>query len=459
MKNLYKIFGLKPFAKIEDIENAYNDMYKNLLNADNPLQNIPKLKEAQNALNILLNPETKNKYDNELKNYLDNIDKIFSYALQQIQEQNYTEAIKLLYKCLEFDSGDYLIYLTLGLVYRLTGNFQDSLKVFLQGLELNEKCYIFNKNIGDIYSLLEDNEKAEKFYFKAIDEIVLLLDTDKDNVELNELLAEIYAKLACYEEAKELYLYLIEKFPNNLNYRRELACILYELNEYSEAERQLKEVLKIDSEDAFSYFYLGLIYFKKNYITLASYHLRRSLELNPSQNEVSLLLNSILELKKQGVRTLEEVLLEAEPVAFLEGIVKWYNKDLGIGVISCNEYPNVILHYSVLPNLEDDIKVGALVRFGVIKDELGILAKDIEIIKEDEYVEKYYGTIIYLDEKNKIGLIDTNSGKKYFFNFADVNPIYLDKIQLGLEVIFEIKIDIGISEKPVYRAINLRIAK
>jgi len=138
-----------------------------------------------------------------------------------------------------------------GNIKKAVNDYQGAEELYLEGLKNVPKSDVLCSNLGDLYyHFIEDYEKAEKYYLAAVElkptvlanylELAImyrvrLKDKEKainilktgleNNPESKELLiglASAYKKYNMMAEAKEIWQGLVEKYPENENYRKEL---------------------------------------------------------------------------------------------------------------------------------------------------------------------------------------------------------------------------------------------
>lgn len=461
MENYYLILGIPAFSPLEDVQAAYNRLFGELFVSDSPLANLPRMKLLKEALELLSDPVKREEYDARLQQFLESLEKRFGEAVDLLAAGKFDESITLLRECLKINPREPDFYETMGLAFQLKGELDEALKSFQQGLQLKCRNAQFNWYISDIYRQLRDDERYETYLLDAAEGFKEILKTDPRNVHAQEMLADCYGKMRFYDEAVEVYNKLIEMFPYKAEYRRDLGSLLYEMDCLEEAQENLVEALRNAPEDASSYLYLGLVYYKKRLLAWAIQNLEESVKRNPDQPEVTALLGKIREVQKDIGRTVEEIINDPTPDAMVEGSVKWYNSESGIGVLTCPEYPEVLLHFTALkPDDVETIKKGDAVRFGVVKDQVGLIAVQIERLEDGQVGDTLPGKLLRFDMTRKLGMISVSDGREIMFTFpslkGDLTP---DKLEVGLDVLFEVKAIRGLNDDLLEQAMNVRPRK
>lgn len=188
--------------------------------------------------------------------------------------------------------------------------------------------------------------------------------------------------------------------------------------------------------------------------------LKDSLKANPDQPEVSQLIVQIETIRSEIGQTVEEIIYDPTPDAFVEGHLKWYNPETGMGVLTCEEYPEVLLHYSALkPDQEDRLVKGAPVRFGIVKDKMSPIAVQVEILAEHSASDALPGKIERFDLEKKVGIIRSHDGKEVFFPFSALTEEALEALAEGLDVLYETRSITGLEDNLVEQAVRIRLRK
>jgi cold shock CspA family protein/Tfp pilus assembly protein PilF len=460
MRNLYQLFGVPNFASLEEIAAAYKKNYTQLFSTDSPLANIPKLKQLKNAFELLMDDERREEYDEQLADFLEEIQEKFEEAVDDLVAEKYADAVQKLKWCISKDSGEPDYYETIGLVYRLSGDIENALKSYRQGLETGQRQAHFHKNLGEIYRLKHDDDNADTHFLEAAEEFKNILAADPKNLDAMQQLAEIYTKMKWFEEALDVYSQLIKRFPYNATFRRDIGSILYELDMLEEAEANLLESLRIKPKDAPALLFLGLVYFKRRLLAMAVETLKDCLAINSEQPEVQQLIGQIESIRNEIGKTVEEIIYDPAPDAYVEGYVKWYNRETGMGVLSCDEFPEVLLHFSALtPEVEESLSKGDPVEFGIVKDKNSPVAVQVKKLNEHSVSDALPGKIESFDEDRKVGIIRSHDGREIFFPFSALTEETIAALKPGLDVIFEAKGITGLEDKVVEQAVRVRVRK
>lgn len=460
MLNYYQLLGVPNFAAQDEISSAYKRKYNELFSSDSPLANIPKLKQLKQALDILSDEDQRETYDQELGEFLELVNEQYEEAVYDLDNRDLESSAEKLTWCMSQNPNEPDYYETLGLVYRLQGDLKKSLRVYRQGLEIGQRKAFFHRYLGDIYGLMKDEDKSEENYAMAAEEFRQLLKVDPKNVEAMEQLGDVYHHMKFFEEALDTYQQLLKRYPYNAAFHREAGSIMSEMDMLEEAESHLIEALRIKPSNAPSLMELGLVYFKKRLLGMAVQTFQDCLKADPNQPEVRQLITQIESVRKAIGLTVEELTYDPAPDAYVEGTVKWYNKESGMGVVTCELFPDVLLHYTAIKNEKDtDLKKGDAVRFGVVKDKMSPVAVEVEKIGTPSESEVLPGKITKFDNEKKLGLIKGADGSDVFFPYSSLTEETLKSLSVGLDVLYETKSIVGLDDNAASQAIRVRLRK
>ncbi len=460
MQNYYQLFGVPNFSSFEEIATAYKKKHAELFSSDSPLANIPKLRELKDAFDMLADEEKRDAYDAKLADFLEEINEKYEDAVDSLSRNDLQQAVDKLNWCISRNPGEPDYYETIGLAYRLAGDFDNAVRSYRQGLSTGQRLAFFHRYLGDLFRLKHDEDSSDTHYLESAEAFKEILQIDPRNVEAMEQLADIYCRMKFFDESLDLYRQLLKRFPYQAAYHRETGAVLYELEMVEEAETHLLEALRIAPGDAAALLFLGLVYFKRRLLGLAVQTLRDSLKSSPDQPEVLQLIAQIETIRGEIGRTVEEIVFDPAPDAFVEGTVKWYNSETGMGVLSCPEYPEVLLHFSAIkPEHEPGLKKGDAVRFGVVKDSVSPIAVQVEKIGDSDASDAIPGRIEKYDIEKKVGMIRAHDGHQIYFAFSALTEETLENLKPDLEVLVETKSITGLSDESFAQATRVRMRK
>ncbi len=237
-----------------------------------------------------------NEHDLNLKNFDINYFKKNKYLLNPVENKTHGMAEVLYNISSWFYSKDLYKYSAFfgKLSLRLRPNF-NAMKLLLSGAfdklgyqKLGMK-YIENANIDNLYyykflriklSLFEEQNMNKEF----ISSLENFLREYPDKMEMKILIADKFRKLEKYSKAIKIYSEIIGKEDNSKNWNVLYSRgISYErLNKWDKAERDLKEALKLNPDDAYILNYLAYSWLdRKKNIGQALSFLQKAVEIEP----------------------------------------------------------------------------------------------------------------------------------------------------------------------------------
>ena len=170
------------------------------------------------------------------------------------------------------------LYAIKGNALNRSGKTEPAIEVLEQALALDSTLYSALGALALIYDRLDSLQRVEQLYERAI------RLSDSAAVYLNNL-AYAYAQRGVQlERAKFLVSRALELDPDNASYLDTMGWIEYQLGNYDDAVRWLKQAVKIDASNAEVFDHLGDVYMKQGSRSKAESSYERALALDP-QNE------------------------------------------------------------------------------------------------------------------------------------------------------------------------------
>lgn len=220
----------------------------------------------------------------EMNNYRATATKNLGFCSLLLGE--YDEAVELYaqsieyYKILNSIIGQATAMASIGTAYLVQGNWLLSVKwlhealQFIQDIDNNLLKASIYTNIGSCYRGMGDFQRSLEYYFNALN---MYEKSEIKGIAVNTLgnIAIVYRFLKNYDLAKfyftKTFEMLIDRYGStNGDFLGNYAIMLYELNEYNEAEKYLRQTVisfqeskQIIQEYQYSY-YLGRIYLNNN---------------------------------------------------------------------------------------------------------------------------------------------------------------------------------------------------
>ncbi|MFQ6081841.1 MAG: protein kinase [Candidatus Aminicenantia bacterium] len=145
------------------------------------------------------------------------------------------------------------VHVTLGIIYRDTGRYEDAIKEFQQALLLDPVNSDAHRELASAYEKLGKLEKAEATYKKAI-------ELRPSYWAGYSYLGVFYYFQGRYTEAEKMFLKVTELTPDNIRGYNLLGAVYLQMGRIDLATAMLKKSLAI-KPDAVTYSNLGTLYF------------------------------------------------------------------------------------------------------------------------------------------------------------------------------------------------------
>lgn len=194
----------------------------------------------------------------------------------------YVNSIERLEKAIQYNSKNYFAYYNLALAFKHAGKFEEARRAAIRAKEIAPNDPRIALLSGNLYQEVGDPERA----IDAYKEGQALSPTDPT---LTYNLAISYLKQGNIAEAISEFQKVIQISPNShpalLSYGH-LAGIYYQREDYNRAEFYFREVIRLKTGDAKSYYNLGLVYLKKKNPEEAAKYFSKALESNANEPDV-----------------------------------------------------------------------------------------------------------------------------------------------------------------------------
>ena len=214
-----------------------------------------------------------------------NFDSKFHLGYSFYKLENYDQAIKEFTHALLLNANDANTYYYLGNSYSLINKKKQALESFNRAIRLDPYNGDAHFELGKIYEIVLKKKLAldhykladkyinshdlnytyglllynEQLYRKAIISLRQFIIYEPENVEVLEILGDIFIKESRYPEAIDTYNRLIDKSPDISLYYINIAEAYYELGNYSMAKAHYQKALTLNEEDADILLRLGSI--------------------------------------------------------------------------------------------------------------------------------------------------------------------------------------------------------
>ncbi len=207
------------------------------------------------------------------------------------------EAIAELQIALRFDPNQPRALSTLASLISQKDNQDEALKLCKRAIHLSPKYAPAHSNLGLIFRRRDNFDAAEESYLEAIE-----LDPRLDAARVN--LAQLYIRQDRQEEALEQFRLAVQSNPRHPNpiALANLGAHHFNNGEHRKALILYRRALRMDPDYALVHKNIASIYILEpwNRPDLAAYHLRRSLQLDPAQQDFAILQETLEKLDNQA---------------------------------------------------------------------------------------------------------------------------------------------------------------
>lgn len=164
------------------------------------------------------------------------------------------------------------VHITLGIIYRGTGRYEESVNEFMHALEINPVSSEAFRGLADTYSRLNKTEEVEKTFLQAI--------TLKPDYWANYYdLGLFYFHRGEYQKAEKQFLVVVGLSPRNHRAYRNLCATYIMMERYDDAQKMGEKSVAIQPNSG-AYANLGLIHFSDQRYKEAAIMYEKALELN-----------------------------------------------------------------------------------------------------------------------------------------------------------------------------------
>ena len=234
--------------------------------------------------------------------------------LLQLRKQD--KALELLKKATDDPKSSGQLYARLGMVYSLTGRKEEALEanrtairkspqslsgyqnlvhIHLQAREPEEAMKVLEQaakqlnaepvflvEIADLYAAIMRGGGDDAAKAKALEMLGRADQLNPVNPLLQQRLADSLAALGETERAADLYLKLLEKYPNLPTLRQKLIDLYIRNKDKKKAVEQLEAIVRTNPTSAQAYYMLGSLAFDDKDYKKAAEHLNKALLLAPN---------------------------------------------------------------------------------------------------------------------------------------------------------------------------------
>ena len=186
------------------------------------------------------------------------------------------------------------VHMTLGIVQRGTGQYEDALKAFEQGRILNAPPAEVYRELALTYEALRRYSDAEATYLKGISE-------RPGEPSLHSRLGAFYAARGAYDKAAAQFERVIQLTPENARAASNLGGTYVYLKRVTAAEQQFRRSVQLEpSDSAFSN--LGTLYFQQGRYVEAAEAFEQAVRIRDTDRRVRANLAAAYEAIKDPTR-------------------------------------------------------------------------------------------------------------------------------------------------------------
>jgi len=208
------------------------------------------------------------------------------------------------YETPEIDSAVSHYEKALALNPSLEDYYKDRLGLLYIKLSTDDESY--KMKALELYSKMSEQDPSNPTWVSRIeglaeniDELIDITkkawDLEKNNTEKAWKYASLCIKAEEYEKAIEPLQFLIEKSPEVVNYRVQLARAYTKLEEFSKALKEYKQLIKLDPKNRDYYVNTAIIYKDMDQLSVARSYLEKAMKVDPTWDYPHYILGTIYE--------------------------------------------------------------------------------------------------------------------------------------------------------------------
>jgi serine/threonine-protein kinase len=206
------------------------------------------------------------------------------------------------------------VHMTLGIVQRGTGQYEEALRAFDQGRVLNAPRAQVYREVALTYEALRRYPDAEATYLKGIAE-------RPDEPSLHSRLGAFYAARGAYDKAAAQFERVLQLTPENARAASNLGGTYLYLKRFAAAEQQFRRSVDLEPSDS-AYSNLGTLYYQQRRFAQAADAYEQAVRIRDTDRRVRANLADAYEMLEDRVRaraswlraaTLAEQQLQIDP--------------------------------------------------------------------------------------------------------------------------------------------------
>ena len=203
------------------------------------------------------------------------IEKTFSLAIQNHQENKFHVAVNLYRRVLEVNPNYAPAHNNLGVLFQQTGEHQKAKDCFEKALDIDPNYIEANNSLADIYSMVGKYLKAKSYYEKTI-------EINPNHPHAHNNLGATFNKLGEYQKAKDCFEKAIEISPNHPQAYNSLGVVFQELGKSQEAKTCYEKAIQINPNHFHAHNNLGTLFLLSKNYKKAEVCYEKALELDSS---------------------------------------------------------------------------------------------------------------------------------------------------------------------------------
>ncbi|TVM02859.1 MAG: hypothetical protein CV087_08190 [Candidatus Brocadia sp. WS118] len=198
------------------------------------------------------------------------------------------EAIHAFKKAIEMDTKEPVYMENLAKLYLSAGKYEESMSCYEKLITLNPSVADYHNNLGVIYQKEKQPDTAVQSFQKAV-------ALKPDNPIYTYNLADTFANKGQYADAKQILQTFTKTYPNHAfaNIHVLLANLYLKNAAWDKVAYECEQAIKIDEKSIAAYKLLGNAYYTMHQYELAEKTAKKTLALNPGDQETQDLLVKI----------------------------------------------------------------------------------------------------------------------------------------------------------------------
>lgn len=191
-----------------------------------------------------------------------------------LQNGDFASVVPILEEARTHVVDDYQVNLYLGIAYTNLGRSIDAIYVLEEACNINPQDLRAVSQLGLVYDTEKRYDQLDSLYTRALE-----VEPENDLI-LNNFGYTLAERGIELERALEMSTKALAAQPKNASYLDTMGWVLFQLGEYADAERYIKEAVEIGDPSAVVHEHLGDIYYMRGKIDLALEQWKIALDLD-----------------------------------------------------------------------------------------------------------------------------------------------------------------------------------